>query len=651
MSNSNTSELIVEEFVIQGVLKELLVAEASFEITGTETLYRIIDITESKIRGKSEGKKLLLRPLNNKNLLALITTEGTRQFKVGFYRSQITFESAVLEIIAGGDIKVEIPDSLESKNFRKQERNHVKTKLRQTVPFLIQTNGYHCEGTFLIEDTSTEGFGGILHIPTGFPLNVTSTVIGEIILGTGELSVRGKIARAVKLPEEQTDFDSFRIGILQANQNLNSNPDNKERRKGRRHFTKQRVFLTPLIHPDFKFSFDLDDISISGFSGRLSPGAVVPCLPIGTRFTLDDTETQAQLMYFDDDLLRFSITSRNEKESINWLRRMTPLIFPGATCSVRDARDLYKIFLQAGAISSQYLKRHAFYKDSLTANPEEFSDESGYLHRWYAGNKAGEIEAHVSAVRISDNCWFIGDIAKTAKSTVKAEPFIKHFFHSFSSLCLSISPCPSLMGMWTHDHPLWKRWNQKIKEQTQECVISSVFLDYTRLTIEKSVNKDDSTVKVEEISPHNYKVVRYIQEKLKNVGVENFAKYGFDFDYSNFASPRLRQAIQNKFDRRYFLLSQEERNFLAITTKYPNATSFNRVADSIFLFGLDSETLDSATKKAIHNKCYELSLSIGIDAPAIRTVYAETTNPLEIEGAMQCYILTPKGFELFEGFK
>jgi hypothetical protein len=255
------------------------------------------------------------------------------------------------------------------------------------------------------------------------------------------------------------------------------------------------------------------------------------------------------------------------------------------------------------------------------------------------------------AVRISDNCWFIGDIAKTAKSTVKAEPFIKHFFHSFSALCLSMSPCPSLMGMWVHDHPLWKRWNQAIKEQKQECVISSVFLDYTRLTIGMSVSEDDPTVKVEEISPHNYKAVRYIQEKLNHVGIGNFAKYGFDFDYSNFASPRLKHAIQNKFDRRYFFLTQEEKNFLVITTKYPNATSFNRVADSIFLFRLDLGAQDGPTKKAIHNKCYELSLSIGIDAPAIRTVYAETANPSEIEGAMQCYILTPKGFELFEGFK
>jgi hypothetical protein len=138
MSNSNASELITEEFVIQGVLKELLVAEASFEITGTEILYRIIDITESKIRGKSEGKKLLLRPLNNKNILALIATEGRRQFKVGFYRSQITFESAILEVLDGGDIKVEIPESLESNNFENKSEVTLKQSLGKPSLFLFK---------------------------------------------------------------------------------------------------------------------------------------------------------------------------------------------------------------------------------------------------------------------------------------------------------------------------------------------------------------------------------------------------------------------------------------------------------------------------------------------------------------------------------
>jgi hypothetical protein len=639
VSDSQQTETITEEFVIQGLLKEVLRSESVFAIDDSKIQFKIVDLLESKIRDSSDHKKILVRTLNGESV-----PEVSFSARGGFYRSLVQFETVLLEKAGPNLFWLQIPKILTLFNYRKDERSPVKPSLRKACPLLMVTNGIHCEGTFTIEDTSLEGVGGLLQVPTGFPCSQNTEVRGKLYLDQGELEIKGTLIRVNPIAEVKFGYDAYSVGIKQAAPD--PRPGNSDTRTHERYPIRHEVTLMPLIHPDHSFKVDLLDISIGGFSGRLIAGSVLPAFPIGTVFEFPNKATKIVLANFSNDIYRFQIVSRSESEAIEWLRTMTPVLHEGAQCSIKDARDLYKIFLQAGAISTQYLKRHELYEDSLVKEHSNIEDESGYLHRWYVRGKDKAVEAHISAIRVSNNCWFVGDLAKVRESRVDGEALVKTFFKSFAGFANEMQPSPKIMGMWVAEHPLWKSWDLKLKENPED-VVSCVRLSYFRLSNILKQAKTESFIK--EINSKNFSIIRHIQNQINNDSILDFLSTALDFDPNNFGSANLKPVIPG-FTRRYFEFDLGGKKFISVFTVYASGKSINRVMDSIYLAQFEGSPLNANEESALVRDINFHSSLLGVTGSSVRFISDyELPNPISGQ-EMKCYILTPSGFGSFEGF-
>ena len=635
-----SSEMIKEDFVIQGILKEMMLADSIFSIEDSAIRFKIVDLIEEKIRDSSQNKKLLIKLVGENFLLQ-------KELKVtgGFYRNLIRFESTVIESVSSSLFYLKIPSTLEIKNVRKDDRTPVKPELRKACPVLLVTNGVHCEGTFTIEDTSVEGVGGLLQVPSGYPCGPTTQARGKLYLDKGEIELDGTMVRVNVLPERKHGYDVYNVGIKQVHIKA-KREQGAETRRHERLAIKHQVTLVPLIHPDLPFQIDLVDISVAGFSGSPVNGQAVPSFPVGTIFEIKDQSTKAILVQFNHEVFRFHITSREEQDAIKWLRTMTPVLYPGAQCSVKDARDLYKIFLQAGAISTQYLKRHELYENALVKEHANIEDESAYLHRWYVAGENKEIEAHISAIRVADNCWFLGDLAKSTGSQIDGEEFVKKFFHSIAKSFYAVKPTPVLMGMWLEKHPLWQKWNDKLKINNKN-TISNIALQYIRTT-----RKSNSNVKkfvFNAISSSDFERIKKINAALTQ-NINSFLEYVLDFSLKSLGSQSLYKLIKG-FERNYFEITDGKNiSALVITTKYPTGTSLNRVMDSIYV-ALLTKSASKSELDGVIETAVEIGVRHGVVVPAIRFIREISEKFEKSSSDMTVFVLTPLEFSLFEGFK
>ena len=630
--------MITEDFVIQGLLKEVLRSESVFSVDDCTVQFKIVDLLESKIRDSSENKKILIRLLSTGTL-----PSGRFNARGGFYRSLVQFESTLIESTGNQLFWIEVPKVLNLLNYRKDERSPVKSSLRKACPILMITNGIHCEGTFTIEDTSFEGVGGLLQVPTGFPCSPSTEVRGKLYLDKGELEIKGTLVRVNLLSELKFGYDAYSVGIKQSLQEPRI--EGEDTRAHQRYPIRHELSLIPLIHPDHRFKVDLIDISISGFSGRLIAGSVMPAFPVGTIFNFPEKTTKVALVNFSNDIYRFEIVSRSENEAIEWLRTMTPVLYEGAQCSVKDARDLYKIFLHAGAISTQYLKRHELYEDSLVKEHSNIEDESGYLHRWYAKGISGEVEAHISAIRVSDRCWFIGDLAKVKDSSVDGEKLVKSFFKSFSMLAAEMKPLPCIMGMWITEHPLWKTWDRSLGSLPDE-VISCVKLNYFRVT--NQFFEPMGQFSYQEVSNGNLSTIKRIRNQIKDQNIIDFLTSVLDFDINTFGSPSL-STMAPGFKRSYFEAKFAGSSHLVVVTSYSKGKSINRVMDSVYVTQISGNILDATNETEFIKLVGGIALQSGVTASSIRVISSNVAGQTSGQ-EMKCYVLTPTGYGSFEGF-
>ncbi|MBC7397949.1 MAG: hypothetical protein H7333_10945 [Bdellovibrionales bacterium] len=630
-------EITENEFVIQGIIKEAFFNEVAFQFKQDEIslTLKIADLIEGKIRDSSENKKICFSGTPTHPFKKNFPYE----FKANFRRFTITGSLKFVHDLDGLYV-FHFPIELQLENLRKADRTKVGEAEARPVPTFLRSHSLHCEGSFILEDTSGQGYGGILRVPSQFPIEPGTTVTGKLGFSHEIGQLNGIIVSAALGEDKQQGFDSYRVGINQL-QKLNSEPL-VHRRKQQRHKTAVQLNLESLLHPGQILTLNVDDISVNGFSGLPGSGSIISNVPLGSGFKLFGENTRARLVNFSKDRLHFQVISRSEVEGVAWLKRMTPFIYPGARCSSKDARELYRIFFQAGAVSNQYLKRHKLHSNILVDDATSNLSDNAYIHRWFVGGTHSEADAYVSAIRLSNSCWVLGDIAKANGTETNAKDAVKSFFQSFSEYAIGSPGIGTQMIFWVKDHPMWASWHRKLQTAFKELICCEMKMQYFR--IGSTAEPIDDDIQNTVIGKEDYSLRLDILKQLSDAQ-NKLLDFAFDFNEQGTGSFVLKE-VSKTFERIYSVVETATGKYLAITNQVQLGLSVNRFADSLFVVPLFKLGAGDGCEREASQIANKLSIDLGIVFPSVRVLYE---GPSMSEGTeMTCLLLYPRAFLEFE---
>lgn len=624
------------EFVIQGIIKEAFFNETQFQFQTELSSHQLVisDLLEGKIRDRSSNKRICFHSKSD----ATFNLGSNYTFQARFHRYTIK-GTICFEGEQNGILLFTFPDELILENLRKSERSAVRSSEAKAVPVFLRSHSLHCEGSFTLEDTSHQGFGGKILVPSQFPIEIGSQISGQLGFNEEIGKLNGEIVSASLANESQSGFDCYRIGIgqtLKPKERVSA-----DRRSQARHSANLQMTLESLLHPGQTLVLDVDDISVNGFSGVPSAGSVISSVPVGASFKLAGEKTKVRLIHFSKERLHFQIFRRTDVEGIAWIKKMTPFVHPGARCTTKDAKELYRIFLQAGAVSQQYLKRHMIHNDLLVDKDENSISESSCFHRWFIGGTESLADSYISAMRFGNSCWVLGDIAKANGTETDAGSSVKKFFNSFSEFALSDSSIGTLMIFWLKGHPMWREWYGRLQSELKQFVCSEVKMQYFRITSVKTSQSNDIECSI--IEKENYQKRTEILNSLSQ-NVKSVLTYAFDFDEPGVGSFSLKQA-SNSFDRSYLIVETKNYKYLAIVNRVQFGISINRFTESLFLFPLEIKSPLSGLEQETTSIAQNLAADLGVVFPSVRVVYDQNLDLGETE--MTCLLLYPRAFLSF----
>ncbi len=629
------SEKTTNQLVIQGVLKEAFFNDSVFVLESKNQVekYRIVDISESKIRDKSENKRIHFKKIEGNSKF---NESDEYEFSSKFHRYTIHLKLK-FDHINHDEIVFHFPVEIILENLRKADRSKVQIEVQKPSPVVIRSGNLHSEGAFILEDTSQDGYGGTLTVLEGFPILNQMNIFGKIGMGEELSELRGTVVTAAMIQSLKPGFDTYRIGIKQlGSQNSEAAYTGVDRRKQQRYQCNLQIELESKLHPGQYLVLDVSNISINGFSGKISSGSVISSVPIGSVFEFKDQKTKVRLIQFNQDHFQFHIYQRSVEDGIAWLKKMTPLIQPGAKTTTKDSRDLYRIFLQAGAVSTQYLKRHQLFDELLVKNGQSESDDS-HIHRWYVSGNSNSTEAYISSIRVGNNCWYLADLAKESDSQIDGKEFTKKFFSSFAEFATSSKEIGSLIGIWVKGHSYWQDWYQKLKSNYNELICADVIISYLRIG-----NKIDQTMKasIKKIEKEDYKLRMQIIKDL-SPEVNRFLISAFDFELTGVGSYSFMNDAST-FNREYYYLDTDIGKFLAIVNNGNTGVSINRFMDSFFLVPIMNT--HSPTQDEINQLYSTFSQLVTNSFSAIRII---SDSYFGIGTEMTCLLMYPKAFTTF----
>ena len=629
------SEKTTNQLVIQGVLKEAFFNDSVFVLESKNQVekYRIVDISESKIRDKSENKRIHFKKIEGNSKF---NESDEYEFSSKFHRYTINLKLK-FDHINHDEIVFHFPVEIILENLRKADRSKVQIEVQKPSPVVIRSGNLHSEGAFILEDTSQDGYGGTLTVFEGFPIQSKMNIFGKIGMGEELSEMRGTVVTAAMIQSLKPGFDTYRIGIKQlGSQNSEAAYTGVDRRKQQRYQCNLQIELESKLHPGQYLVLDVSNISINGFSGKISSGSVISSVPIGSVFEFKDQKTKVRLIQFNQDHFQFHIYQRSVEDGIAWLKKMTPLIQPGAKTTTKDSRDLYRIFLQAGAVSTQYLKRHQLFDELLVKNGQSESDDS-HIHRWYVSGDSNSTEAYSAAIRVGNSCWYMADIAKESDSKVDGRQLTNNFFKSFSEFSIYSKEIGTLLGIWLKDHAYWLKWYRRLKSQHSDLICADITISYLRLPDQF---KSEENITVTKIDKESYSLRIEIIKSIP-LQVNEFLKYAFDFESSGVGSYAFSNEAES-FNREYYLIETKIGNFLSVVNNGISGVSINRFMDSLFLFPIT--LVGVPTKENFYEIASAFSNKIPNSFSAIRIV---SDKYIGAGTEMTCILLYPRAFMTF----
>ncbi|MBI3557194.1 MAG: hypothetical protein HY074_13100 [Deltaproteobacteria bacterium] len=559
------------------------------------------------------------------------------------------------EQLEGELIITSTPDVISVKNSRKSERINLPNSLRTQTAVLIQSQGLHYEASFQLEDLSQNGLGGCLSSAHELPLAPDSTIVGSISTSKGSFALSDTIARAERIYAPKAGRIEYRIGIDRSTTQHSVREPSENRRTQDRFAASEQLELCPVVKPALQFTIALTEASISGFSGKVNDPTADLSFPIGMNFSLTGSSLACSLSSFSESILRFRWVAGSEKDRVSWLKRISRYIEPGATVSINKSASILELFCQSGAVSSEYLRTHSPLAHSILEGLATDSREQFWVHRWVSTGTAGRPVGHISAIKISDNTWLIGDIVGSQKPGERMpKTFVPQFMKSFRDFSLTLEPCPRHLIMWVEKHPYWKRLEEYLDGSGRNTIVADARMGYTRLT-DMHGAQERLPVNAKKIGASDHHLVMEISSLLRKSNLLSLAST-LDFDIDRFGSPNLRRAFSESgqpFTRSFFYLEVGKLKYLAVLSGFPLGLSLNRVTDSCWLFPLGDFEINDDEWATLKVWLQKEALTLGIKAPNIRRIFTSppvhNAAPLPGETTiLRCLVCHPDIWKVYE---
>lgn len=607
------------DLVIQGILKEALLHQVAFEaIVDDEVITLFIEsIQEESLRGASDTK-----------LIHMIALYGSDRFSEGqtyklnarFFRHNIEAE---VELVAkpGQNLVFKLPKKLLLQNSRESNRHPIKSEFQKPIPVIIHSELGFCEGALRILDTSNDGFGAKLVIPNTYKLSQGAIVKGRLQKKDPLFEIVGKLVSFERVASSGAFYTEYRIGLVQIADPSRSAPP--QDRSQTRVAGSLKLEMQSIAFQQEKLQVTTQDISISGFSGTMNKAELMT--PIGSFFRIVNCTSVAKLVHRSASeqnmRLHFHVSHPDEQAAIEWMKLITPFYYPGAKAEIQDYRDLYRIFFQAGAVSSQYIVRHQ-HLQNLLIDEEAIQDVGSQSSlRWYIHDETGMVQGHIASTKLSDRLWMVGDAAKSDSSAIRLTEAIRAHFKVLNELLNALGTRPNVLAYWSEGHPNWKNWERALQT--------------------------DGTSVLAKTQSYYFRTVPNINRTQKwdlNLSITD----SIEFDSSCSTLQKFVDCIvapntnfETQKSTRLIRLSAERKDFFAVALSKPDGLSINRVADTIFLFsGSPSSDFSSELAQKI---AIDVSKLLGESFSNVRLFSAEKPK----EGVAQTtFLLKPKGLLL-----
>jgi hypothetical protein len=288
--------------------------------------------------------------------------------------------------------------------------------------------------------------------------------------------------------------------------------------------------------------------------------------------------------------------------------------------SNQDAKNVLDLFCETGALSASYLKRHRPFAEQMLKDLEVEDGTGFWVHRWIAKGASNDPTGHISAIKIGDNAWLLGDLVGSQDPLEKMPTtFVPGFFRSFQEFSLTIEPCPRHMIMWVDGHPFWEPLLSFSNGEGAGSMYGSARIAYTRLDQMRDA-KGGPSVQISRIAASNSSLIRSVQMDLTNRGLLEFAS-SLDFDPDRYGSPHLRDAFHGAnqtFYRVYYVYSCRDSRWLVVLTGLPFGLSLNRIPESAWVFPLSPGIPAQEEWDAITSSIHKVAISTGIKLPSVR---------------------------------
>ena len=651
----NDLKVIRDERTIAGLMREALFQGRKIVIYEGDTRHEVdfVTIEEASTRSLGSPRRLILSTTGYD--VEPPTEKRSLHFSCNFqnfiarWESSISFESSTR-------CAVELPIEMSLSNSRKSNRLVLATKDTFSSAVLVVTDSVHAEGWLQVDDYSNLGVGGTLSVLPEMPIHVGTKIYGTIRNSTGGLHLSGEIVQ-VQLRDEgipQSRDASYSVGIHNpgANELLNTQSAGtiKERRQEVRVPVELPILMTSAFQVKHQVSLRMQDASCVGFKAKLDNPADSILFPIGSMSCLYGSSILAKVIRLNGDLLHFQIAGGSDVDRINWLKLLTPFQNETTTIGTPTGLDILNLFCDSGAAASEYLsnqKRHsADFLDGLSST----AANGQWVHRWIERTKTGEVKGHISAVRTSDQCWYLGDVAGMPSSDRKiSDKFLPRFLGYFRDYAVNSSPCPTFLLSWADGHPYWSKYENYLRTEAKRYVLGFAETSYTRLPL-KPVDRgvDLKSVSFAWIRASDYEALSSTRVMLLSAQ-SLFLADAFDFSISCFGSPRLTDALgQNslRFSRSYALLEVNRASYLVIFQKFPLGTSPLRTGDVPWILPLSNQEIPAEMQSIVSEKVRFEGLKAGYTFPGIMTQFPSSTAPSQrVSKSMLWTLVHPDGLE------
>jgi hypothetical protein len=572
--------------IIAGIFRECIVSRTDVMIDSRYKA-KIVHIAENNRRSKNDKKNVFIVIDHASDLPKICSLE------IFFNNCKITTSISILRF-ENQEIEVSMPDTLLVHNLREDKRIEPRHSRLPSTTVLLINDYIHEEVPFKLINVSKHGLAGEIEIDRQLEILPGARIVGRIIAHDGVIDVSGQVV-AKQGSWESGDTKSEIIRLLRnfciTDRSRSTDIDTtQERRKEPRFQTRFDVTMHCILMPIQTIDLEIEGVSVTGFSAVCKTPLMQPFLLPGIPLRMKESSLVAQVLYHSDGLIRCQWIAGNDTDRGEWLKKIAPSIAETIALTVPEAGQLFEIFCESGAFSSDFLRSERSRFDSSLAGIESESRSSSYIHRWIDRKSKTESLGQISSIRMGDNAWFATDLVKRADERFAfSDRFVEKFLHSFGYYAISTRPTPRIFLIWVKNHPYWRSFQEKISKHEPPDAIQ-LAIGYQRLPKIIASRHDQPVVRISEVSGDNYIEIENIHRSIGDKSVLELVK-AFDFEIDRFGSPRLSHAVwrDNKvFWRKYLRVESESISGLAILTALPDGMNPNRVIDSGWFFPFDN---------------------------------------------------------------